>query len=141
MVRDEYNRHMRTEFEQVRDFIIRHYFATQRDDSPFWTYCRSMAPPDSLKHKMELFRERGRVVTYKDGLFLEPSWLAVYFGQRVMPRGYDPRADALDESMLAMELTRYREQVLTAATRMEGHEQFIAKYCPARPPAAMGAPA
>ena len=54
-----------------------------------------MDVPDSLRHKMELFRQRGRVVTYKDGLFLEPSWLAVYFGQRVMPTGYDPLADAL----------------------------------------------
>ncbi len=53
-----------------------------------------MDVPDSLKHKMELFRRRARVVTYKDGLFLEPSWLAVYFGQRVMPTAWDPLADA-----------------------------------------------
>jgi tryptophan halogenase len=82
------------------------------------------------------------VVTYKDGLFLEPSWLAVYFGQRVMPRGYDPRADALDEAKLNLELTRYREQVQTAATRMSSHEEFIARYCPATPPPGMaGVPA
>jgi tryptophan halogenase len=55
-----------------------------------------MDVPDSLKHKMELFRRRARVVTYKDGLFLEPSWLAVYFGQRVMPTAWDPLGRRLD---------------------------------------------
>ncbi len=36
--RDEYNRGMRDLFEDVRDFVILHYKATQRDDSEFWRY-------------------------------------------------------------------------------------------------------
>ena len=82
-----YNRWIEMEYDRVRDFLILHYHATERDDAPIWNYCRTMDVPDSLRHKMELFRQRARVVTYKDGLFLEPSWLAVYFGQRVMPHG------------------------------------------------------
>ena len=41
--------------QQVRDFIVLHYNATQRDDSDFWNHCRTMDVPDSLKHKTELF--------------------------------------------------------------------------------------
>ncbi len=93
---EAYNRWIEMEYDRVRDFLILHYHATERDDAPIWNYCRTMRIPDSLAHKMELFRTRARVVTYKDGLFLEPSWLAVYFGQRIMPRGYDRRADAQD---------------------------------------------
>ncbi|MFL6578253.1 MAG: tryptophan halogenase family protein, partial [Povalibacter sp.] len=83
-----YNRWIEMEYDRVRDFLILHYHATERSDTPIWNYCRTMEIPDSLAHKMELFRHRARVVTYKDGLFLEPSWLAVYLGQRVIPRGY-----------------------------------------------------
>jgi tryptophan halogenase len=98
-----------------------------------------MPIPDSLAHKMELFRSRATVVTYKDGLFLEPSWLAVYFGQRVMPTGYDPRLDEMDVSDVRTQLAQVRDKVMAAALRMPGHEEFLRAYCPATPPAAMGA--
>jgi tryptophan halogenase len=135
---DAYNRWIEMEYDRVRDFLILHYHATERDDAPIWNYCRTMAIPESLQHKLELFRHRARVVTYKDGLFLEPSWLAVYFGQRVMPRGYDSLADSLDGGELARRLQAVREQVSTAAARMPGHEDFLSQYCPAEPPKAAG---
>jgi tryptophan 7-halogenase len=130
---DAYNRWMEMEYDRVRDFLILHYHATERGDTPLWDYCRTMQIPDSLKHKMELFRRRARVVTYKDGLFLEPSWLAVYFGQRVMPERYDPLADAVDETQLAQRMETVREQIRRAVAQMPAHEEFLARYCPAEP--------
>ena len=128
-----YNRWIEMEYDRVRDFLILHYHATERDDAPIWNYCRTMRIPDSLQHKMELFRERARVVTYKDGLFLEPSWLAVYFGQRVMPHGHDPRADAPDGVEVSAQLGKVRELVQSAVARMPSHKDFLEKYCPAAP--------
>ena len=96
----EYNRLMDLEYERVRDFIVLHYAATQREDTPFWNHVRTMALPDSLAGKMALWRERGVVVKYRDGMFLEPSWLAVYLGQNVLPDAVDPLAATheLDEA-------------------------------------------
>jgi tryptophan halogenase len=131
---DAFNRWIEMEYDRVRDFLILHYHATERTDTPLWNYCRTMQVPDSLRHKMELFRRRGRVVTYKDGLFLEPSWLAVYLGQRVMPTGHEPLADAADPSMIGARLREMHEQVRGTAMRMPDHEQFLASYCPADKP-------
>ncbi len=128
---DAYNRWIDMEYDRVRDFLILHYHATERDDAPIWNYCRTMSIPDSLAHKMELFRRRARVITYKDGLFLEPSWLAVYFGQRVMPDAYDPLADALPDEVVADNLRQVHEQVRNAVARMPLHEDFLERYCPA----------
>jgi len=137
---DGYNRWIEMEYDRVRDFLILHYHATERDDSPIWNYCRTMAVPDSLAHKMELFRERAKVITYKDGLFLEPSWLAVYFGQRVVPRAYHPLADALPAADLESRLKTVRTQISDAVAGMPTHEEFLAQYCPADPmPMAAGA--
>jgi len=129
-----FNRWIEMEYDRVRDFLILHYHATERDDSPLWNYCRTMRIPDSLAHRMELFRTRASVVTYKDGLFLEPSWLALFLGQRVMPRGYDSRVDALPPAEAALQLTRMRDNIKSALMRMPQHEDFLQGYCPATPP-------
>lgn len=130
-VMEAYNRWIEMEYDRVRDFLILHYHATERDDSPMWRYCRTMPIPDSLAHKMELFRKRAQVVTYKDGLFLEPSWIAVYLGQRVTPSGYHPIADgAIDDAELARQLSGLRTSIEGALSHMPSHEDYLRAYCP-----------
>jgi tryptophan halogenase len=129
---DEYNRVMDLEFERIRDFLVLHYHATRRDDSPFWRDKAAAPIPDSLAYKMELFRERGMVVKYRDGFFLEPSWLAVYLGQGVMPSGYDPMADAVDPLEAARLLAELKTAVQRTAEAMPTHAAFIERFCNAR---------
>ncbi len=58
---DEYNAQMRYELEHIRDFIVLHYHVQQRTDSPMWQAMREMPVPASLQHRLDLFRETGRV--------------------------------------------------------------------------------
>ena len=121
----EFNRLMNLEYERVRDFLILHYCATQRDDTDFWTHCRTMALPASLEEKIEAFRERGIVRMYRDGMFLEPSWLAVYYGQNVMPRHVDPRALALPVEPLRREMDALRLRYRSAAAGLPQHAEML----------------
>jgi tryptophan halogenase len=127
----EFNRLMAVEYERVRDFLILHYHATERDDSPFWDYCRTMSVPDSLADKMDLWRRRGVVVKYREGLFLEPSWIAVYLGQRVTPERWDPLSEAIPEDELARAAEAWRAEVARAVGTMPTHEDYIARRCAA----------
>jgi tryptophan halogenase len=121
----EFNRLMDLEYERVRDFLILHYCATQRRDTPFWDYCRTMTLPNSLLAKMALFRERGYVVNYRDGMFLEPSWIAVYLGQNVVPRRYDPLSEAVPQPELEREMARIANATRAVAGRMADHRAFL----------------
>jgi len=119
--RDEYNAIMAREFERVRDFLILHYHVTRRRDSEFWNYVRTMSIPDSLQQKLELYRARGRVARYQQGLFLEPSWLAVYLGQGLAPGRSDPAAEALSEDELEDHLATLDAEIADAVDAMPAH--------------------
>ena len=122
--RDEYNRHLINGYEPVRDFIILHYHATQRS-GPFWDHVRQMELPDSLRHKIELFRENGRVFRYNEELFDIPSWVAVMLGQGIMPEGHDPLADAMPERDVLRAMTELRQGYEQAARRLPLASEFI----------------
>ncbi|CAL4869773.1 Flavin-dependent tryptophan halogenase PrnA (plasmid) [Asticcacaulis sp. MM231] len=130
-LRDEFNQASRLEYEQIRDFIILHYKATKRDDTPLWRQCRDMDVPDSLKHKMELFRDSGRIFRFKDDLFTEDSWMAVMLGQGITPVRHDPVADSIPANDMKTAILVLRSAVMKAAQALPGHADFIQSYCPA----------
>ena len=124
--RAEFNHMVDLEYDRIRDFLILHYHATTRDDSPFWDHVRTMRVPDSLLEKMELWRESGRVSKYSHGLFFEPSWIAVYVGQGLVPRNWDSRADAIETEALAAAADRLRRQIAGSVAAMPDHAEFLA---------------
>ena len=126
-LRDEFNRLMQMEVERVKDFLILHYHATERDDSPFWNHCRTLQLPDSLQHKLETFRETGHVVRYREGLFLEPSWIAVLLGQRCLPRRLDPRIARYPLSSLQGGLEALRQRISVLVEEMPRHQDALAR--------------
>lgn len=125
--RDTYNRLMTTSYDAIRDFVILHYHATRRDDSPFWRHVRTMAVPDSLAAKIALFREKGRLFRYDDELFSIPSWVAVLLGQNIVPHGYDPVVDALDQDRVAVALRQMRAATGAAAAGLPLHAAALAR--------------
>ena len=123
--RAEFNHMVDLEYDRIRDFLILHYHATTRNDSPFWDHVRTMKIPDSLHDKMELWRESGRVSKYSHGLFFEPSWVAVYVGQGLVPRHWDMRADMLDGAQLQSAAGRLKAEIARAVDAMPDHQAFL----------------
>lgn len=123
--RDDFNRHMQQEFERVRDFLILHYHATARSDSQFWQHIQSIDIPDTLAARIELFREAGRFDDYQQGLFLTPSWLAVFLGQGILPRRVDPRSMRVDSSRLRQRLQEMRRRIDETVNTMPGHSEYL----------------
>jgi tryptophan halogenase len=122
---DEFNRRMNLNFERVRDFLLLHYVATQRDDSEMWRHFRSMALPDSLQEKITAWLTRAFIVKYEFGVFLPPSWIAVMLGQNLVPRGYDRRVDAAPADVLLRNAAAIRADTMRAAQASPDHQAFI----------------
>lgn len=132
---DAYNRAMTREYEDIRDFLILHYHAGERDDSEFWRYCTSMPVPDSLTHRLDLFRSRGRIPEERGEQFRLNSWLAVMWGQGLRPRAPDPLTLSLDGDGLSQWLSDIRDVIARCCDIMPSHEDFILRTCaaPSRP--------
>jgi tryptophan halogenase len=132
-MREEYNRRCADEFAQIRDFLILHYHRTDREDSEFWRYCRNMAVPDSLTHKIALFAASGRVSRDVDDLFRDASWVQVMLGQGIMPADHDPMADQVAPAQLAEFLANVKALTARAVAGLPAHEDYLTRHCPVDP--------
>jgi len=132
---NEFNTLTENEYLQVRDFIMLHYKATVRDDTPFWRHCRDIETPSTLVQRMELFKSRGRLSIPRDYQFAAPSWLAVMLGQGLIPEHYDPLVDRVGEAELDEYMAHVKALVARTVAAMPSHADYIRKYCPAEVPA------
>ena len=131
---EEYNRLTRLEYETIRDFLILHYWATERDDAPLWRECAAMSIPETLQYKVDHFRAYGRLVSTGIELFQNPSWLAVLIGQFVDPERYDPLVDQRSNVDAAQRLKSLHKVMQEAAAIMPTHQEYIDQHCKAPPP-------
>jgi tryptophan halogenase len=132
--RDEYNRQADFEYERIRDFLVLHYHANARDE-PFWQERRTADLPDTLREKLDVWREQAHVTREHEELFTEVAWIQVLIGQGVIPRGYHPIADAETRGDNDEYLDLMRQLIAREAAQMPRHDAFVAQHCAARAPA------
>ena len=126
---DEYNRQTALEYEYIRDFLVLHYKATTREDTPFWRACKTMDIPDTLKARMELFAQSGRLFSKEDDLFKEASWIQVLIGQGVLPGAAHPLTRVVSDQQLDEYMTNTRQIIGRAVEGLPSHADFIARHC------------
>jgi tryptophan halogenase len=122
---ERFNAQTIQEYVDVRDFLVLHYKATERDDSPFWEYCRNIDPPEGVAYKIDMFRRNGRIFREHEELFTETSWLAVLVGQGIEAAGYHPAADLLPDSETLQRLAHIREVIAQTASMMPTQDEFF----------------
>ncbi len=130
---DEFNRQNDFEVERIRDFLILHYKATERDDTPFWRQCRDMPIPDALAKKIELFKDNGYIFREHEELFTEAGWLQVMVGQGITAQGNHALADQISPDDLAEYLEMIELMNSREVAQMPSHQDFIAEHCAAKP--------
>ena len=90
-----------------------------------------MALPDSLQHKIEVFRASARVPLYADESYQEPSWVSIFLGQQLFPRRYDPLVDGIDATRLRQGMAMRRRALQQQVAAMPRHADYIARHCAA----------
>jgi tryptophan halogenase len=131
---DEYNAQAAAEIAHIRDFIILHYKVTNRRDTPFWADAADMDIPASLRHRIDLFRETGRVFRAPNELFAENSWIQVMLGQGIVPGQHHQSADLMGDAELRAFLGDIRARIHKTVAQLPAHQDYVQRYCGAAAP-------
>jgi tryptophan halogenase len=127
-LRRAYNREMAELYDEVRDFIVLHYVLAQRDE-PFWRDSRNVPLPETLRDRMELYEETGRLDFALPGrpLFTETSYFFIFTGNRRLPRRPVVEAEIANRGEVWHLLDRIRAENRDFANRMPDHKSYLAE--------------
>ena len=121
-----YNARIGREVELVRDFVILHYHATQREDSPFWRQVAAMPVPDSILERTEIFRDRGLLFQVQaDEYFSQGSWMAVMYGQGIRPRAASPLYAWQNSERASAGLRNLSDGLARVVDALPAHEDWL----------------
>lgn len=123
----EFNRLTKIEYERIRDFIVLHYFKSGRRESEFWRQVSSLAPPDALAYKIEVYQQTAKVVLLEGESFLEPSWLSLYFGLNVQAQSYKLLADSYPLDKIQQTLAARRADIKKLVGLMPHQKEVLNK--------------
>jgi tryptophan halogenase len=124
----EYNRRMGADFAEVRDFIMLHYCTSEREDSDFWRWCKTMEIPESLRERIDLFKAHGVLPSGNDELFRSASWQSVFEGMGIRPNKYSPPVDNLDFGQISNTLEVARSAILNMVKRLPSHDHYLHEH-------------
>ena len=122
---DEANRLNKLEYERIRDFIVLHYKSSQRTDSEFWRYVRTMSIPETLSEKIRRFSNDGTVLLGEQESFTEQSWIAMYNGFKRIPRKCQLSESLLSSDKLKIILDSMRHAISKGADYAPTHADFL----------------
>ncbi len=126
---EEYNKQSAFEIESIRDFVILHYKATERNDSEYWRYCRDMEVPETLAHRIKLFADSGLAFKGDGEIFRIDSWTQVMLGQRIYPKSHHPIVNEMNQDDLKNSIEEFALGVRKRVAQLPYHADFVKKYC------------
>jgi tryptophan halogenase len=69
---------------------------------------------------------------FSEESYQEPSWVAIFLGNNMLPRRYDPLVDRLPLEHLQGGMNQRANAIARAAERMPEQRAFIASCCAAQ---------
>ncbi|MDR3374082.1 MAG: tryptophan 7-halogenase [Ancalomicrobiaceae bacterium] len=121
-----FNQRMARVFDEVRDFIVLHYWLAKRDE-PFWRESRAVALTGSLRELIELYDETGRFDLARLGLFAPPSYYSILAGSGRLPRRLVVEAEAAPPGQIWHYLDTVRAENRRFVSQMPNQAQYLAE--------------
>lgn len=133
--RDEYNSLTLEEYKRIQDYHSAHFaipaIQSNSNASDFWQDYKQVTLPESLEHKLVLFKKTGRIPFYERETFSTDVWISLFIGLGWHADSYDALLD-----MPPASITRSESALNTIASKIERlcvqappHQQYLNEHC------------
>jgi tryptophan halogenase len=123
-----YNKAVAECIDGVREFLTLHFFASDRDDTPFWRATKEVAVPPGLQERMKIWKARlpGMRNVYPNYHGFDPySWSVMLLGLNCQPVSSPPLLDHLDESKAHEMFDRIRKQSMRLVETLPSQYEYL----------------
>ena len=125
---NNYNMSTNAELDSIKDFLILHYKLNRRTE-PFWKDMAAMDIPETLRYRIELFKDTAIAYQNDLDLFRTDSWVQVMRGQGLDSQGHHHVGRLLPEGQLKGALTDRESNIQKVVNSLPKHADFIRDYC------------
>ncbi len=127
----QFNRHMKSLYEEIRDFICMHYCLTDREDSDYWRACKNhTAIPDSLQEKLALWKSRlptENDLGYSTDIpaFSAVSYTYIAMGMGLMPQDWQASEGFFDADFAKAVISDRQQNIAQTMQQAPDHWAFV----------------
>lgn len=128
-LRDSYNRLVGQSIDGVREFLVLHYRAARREDTPYWKAVKELPMPTAMAEHWEMWRHRlpdaASVPPQYHGF--EPySYVMMLLGMGRGPGRHLPVLDLVDDSAARAELEKVRAEAERFVEQLPSQYEYLA---------------
>ncbi len=124
----QYNYLISGEYDRILDYHQLHLLLCNSSSSDFWRAIKSIPYGDELKHKLELFKVRGKVAFNEYETWLPGMWISLLLGNNYWPEKSDSLLIGCDLGAVANRLNSMRLAYRDLAARFPDEHEFLNKY-------------
>ena len=123
-----YNRAINDSIDGIREFLIVHYRASDRTDTPYWRDTKTLKVPDALEERMNIWKARlpaPRNIFQPYHGFEAYSYACILLGMNCRPEGYHPLLDVRDEAKARAMFRTIRENSARLVQSLPSQYEYL----------------
>lgn len=133
--RDEYNSLTLEEYQRIQDYHVAHFAIpaklAEQQNSVFWQDYKRVNLPDSLEHKLALFKHCGRIPFYERETFSNDMWVSLFLGLGWRAQSYDVLLDMPPANLANSQaaINTIAQTIQNLCSQAPIHQQYLDKNC------------
>ena len=124
----EYNQITSAEYSRVLDYQQLNLLLCSSQSSDFWKNINNISCSDELKHKMDLFKVRGKLAFNEYETWMPGVWISLLLGNDYWPEKHNVLLNGCQLEFVANRLKQMRMAYSNLATQLSDEDEFLSRY-------------